>query len=60
MVEYSEQKEKEKEVLQNDDYMEDKKCRNMVDNSEEFYRKHFACVTGMIYITHIVDRSKMS
>ena len=49
MVEYSEQKEmaKEVEIMQNDTCIEDEKCRNMVDNSEEFYRKHFACVTGM-------------
>ena len=40
--------EKEVKIMQNDDYMEDQKCRNMADNSEEFYRKHFACVTGMI------------
>ena len=49
MVEYSEQKgmPKEVEIMQKDDYIEDEKCRNMVNNSEEFYRKHFACVTGM-------------
>ena len=58
MVEYSEQKEmaKEVEIMQNDAYIEDEKCRNMVDNSEEFYRKHFACVAGMIQITFIVDK----
>ena len=60
MVEYSEQKEmaKEVEIMQNDDYIEDEKCRNMVNNSEEFYRKHFACVTGMSWITFIVNGVK--